>query len=277
MTPPLAAAQLPLDPATAQATLTIMFSTMRPDPDGTPALVQTQRDAGAALIAALRPRDAAEAAYAARAAAAHYGAMECFRRAILPDVPDPMAIRWHGKAVALSRMNLEMERVLKQAQAGASHTQPAAAPALARPSAPAAQQAAGVAAKPDGKQDPMPSELAADPTRAAAVAASPAASPMARPTVPQNPMPGARLSAAPAALAISPRPTGPSFGTQHPMPSEGPSFVPAASVPMTGAAAASLLSAPPPQQSRRAKLLGSTADVAELLDGARVEARLHVR
>ena len=50
-------------------------------------------------------------------AAAHYGAMECFRRAMLPDMPDNAALRWYGKAVALSRMNTEMVRVLKECQA----------------------------------------------------------------------------------------------------------------------------------------------------------------
>jgi hypothetical protein len=120
MTPqPSAAAHLTLDPATTDETLATIFGAQRPDPERTPAQRQTQRDAGAALIAALRPRDPVEAAYAARAAAAHYGSMDCFRRAMLPDTPDSVGLRWHGKAVALSRMNIEMVRELRQGQAEA--------------------------------------------------------------------------------------------------------------------------------------------------------------
>lgn len=108
MTPHPAAAHLTLDPATTDETLATIFAAQRSDLDRTPAQHQTQREAAAALIAALRPRDPMEAAYATGAAAAHYGSMECFRRAMFPDLPDNLAIRWHGKAVALSRLNTEM-------------------------------------------------------------------------------------------------------------------------------------------------------------------------
>jgi hypothetical protein len=108
---------------------------------------------------ALRPRGPVEAAYAARAAAAHYGAMECFRRAMLPDVPDSVAIRWHGRTVALSRVNAEMIRTLEQCQAETPRAQPqpaaqAAMPAVSPASAlaEAARCAASIPAKPVGTQ-----------------------------------------------------------------------------------------------------------------------------
>jgi len=104
------AARLTLDPATTHATLATIFGALRRDPERSPAQLQVQRDAGATLISALRPRDPVEAAYTARAAAAHHASMECFRRAILPDTPDNAATRWHGKAIALSRMNTDMTR-----------------------------------------------------------------------------------------------------------------------------------------------------------------------
>jgi hypothetical protein len=163
MTPqPSAAAFLTLDPATMDETLATIFGAQRPDPERTQVQVQSQRDAGAALIAALHPRDPVEAACAARAAAAHYGSMECFRRAMLLDTPDGAALRWHGKAVALSRMNTEMVRELRQGQAEAPRVQPqpASRPAVPPPAVPAtaARQAEAPAAKPVGTQDPMSSE-----------------------------------------------------------------------------------------------------------------------
>jgi len=172
MTPqPSAAAHLTLGPATTDETLATIFGAQRPDPERTPAQRQTQRDAGAALIAALRPRDPVEASYAARAAAAHYGSMDCFRRAMLPDTPDSLGLRWHGKAVALSRMNIEMVRELRQGQAEAPRVQPqpTTRPAMPPPAASGevARQAAGLAGTPVGRQacpraldprDPMSSE-----------------------------------------------------------------------------------------------------------------------
>src|SRR5580692_8966593 len=124
MTPQTAAARLPLDQATTDETLATIFGAQRLDPERSPTQVQTQRDAGAALISALHPRDPVEATYAARAAAAHYGSMECFRRAMRADAPDGVGLRWTGKAVALSRMNIEMVRILRACQAEAPLTRP---------------------------------------------------------------------------------------------------------------------------------------------------------
>jgi hypothetical protein len=95
--------------------------------------------------------------------------MECFRRAMLPDVPDNTALRWHGKAVALSRMNTEMIRSLEEHQAATTRAQPQPQPA-AQPAVPAAsphsalaeaaRRAAFVPAKRVGGKDPMSSERA---------------------------------------------------------------------------------------------------------------------
>ena len=132
------AARLTLDPATTHATLATIFGALRRDPERSPAQLQVQRDTGATLISALRPRDpveAAYAAYAARAAAAHHASMECFRRAILPDTPDNAATRWHGKAIALSRMNKDMTRDPRESQAETEQPQPrsVAQPATIQP------------------------------------------------------------------------------------------------------------------------------------------------
>jgi hypothetical protein len=164
MTPHLAATHLTLDPATTDATLATIFGALRRDPERTPAQHHTLHQAGVALIASLHPRDPTEAAYATRAAAAGYGSMECFRRASPPDVPDTAALRLHGKAEALSRMNKDMVRTLKdcQAEAPPAQRQPQPATRPATPPRPTASEAARptarTPAKPTGTQDPRPSE-----------------------------------------------------------------------------------------------------------------------
>ncbi len=249
MTPqPAAAAHLSLDPATTDETLATIFAAQRRDPDRSPAQLQTQREAGAALIAALRPRDPIEAAYAARATAAHYGAMECFRRAMLPDTPDNAALRWIGKAVALSRMNTDMLRTLRECQAATPRAQPqpqpqpAARSAVPPASAPAAaaRPAAGIAAKPVGRQDPMPSERPSPAPSAGIPTTQPAAD-------------VAAMRAAATAQAAKPT------GTQDPMSSERLAPAPeAAAVTARSASAAGLLSPPPPRRGAGAGRSGSS-------------------
>ena len=127
MTPqPSAAAHHTLDRATIDETLATIFAAQRVDPARTPAQHQSQREAAAAFIAALQPRDPVEAAYAGRAVAAHYGSMECFRRAMLPDVPVDAGIRWLGKAVALSRMMMDDAHAASVPSGGAGRATPAA-------------------------------------------------------------------------------------------------------------------------------------------------------
>jgi hypothetical protein len=96
---------------------------LRRDPERTPAQHQTQRDAGALMIAALHPSNPVEAAYAVRATAAHVATMECFRRTTHPDTPDIIGLRWCGKALALSRMATDMIRTLEECQAATLHAQ----------------------------------------------------------------------------------------------------------------------------------------------------------
>ena len=120
MTPqPGASTHLPHDPAVTDATLATIFGANRldPDRDHTFARLGLQPYDVAELIGVLRPRDPLEAAYATRAAASHYGSVECMRRALLPDVPHNAAIRLSGRALALSRMNTDMVRMLKECQA----------------------------------------------------------------------------------------------------------------------------------------------------------------
>jgi len=282
MTPHPATTHLALDSATTDATLATIFGALRRDPERTPAQHHTLHQAGVAMIAALQPRDPTEAAYATRAAAAHYGSMECFRRASLPDVPDTVAIRWHGKAEALSRMNKDMVRTLKdcQAEAPATQRQPQPAPRPAtppRPTAPeAARPAAPTPAKPTGMHDPMPSERPSPaPATSAprpATPAQPTPTPVTRPAaIPprlaprydflfgrQN-RPKLTLAAVRAQLAAALRAK--PAGRQDPMSSERPSYTPAPHVIMTGPAATSFLSAPPHRQTLRAEVLGTTADI----------------
>jgi hypothetical protein len=179
-----AAARLTLDPATTDVTLATIFAALRFDPDRTPAQHQTQREAAAEMIATLQPRDPVEASYATRAVAAHFGSVECFRRAALPDTPDNVALRLFGRAESLSRMSTEMVRMLRQRQAetAGAQPQPAARPSMpALPaSATAPRPAAPVAETPLGRQDPMPSERPHP-----APAATPAATPQAA-TPPQH-------------------------------------------------------------------------------------------
>jgi hypothetical protein len=202
MTPqPSAAAQLTLDPATTDETLATIFGAQRVDPERTPAQQQTQRDAAIALIAMLRPSDPVEGVYAAHAVAAHYGAVECFRRAVLSDTPDSVALRWYGRAMALSRMNAEMIRTLKQCQAEnpraqpQPHTQVVAQPALP-PSwalAEMARRAAAVPAQLVGKQACPRALDPRDPMSSERPAPAPAAFPVTARPAPAAPFPAAPL------------------------------------------------------------------------------------
>jgi hypothetical protein len=199
MTPqPATAARLPPNPTITDATFAAIFGTQPPDGDGSAAQHQAHQEAGDELIAALRPRDPLETAYATRAAAAHYGSVECLRRAMLPDVPENTAIRWAGKALALSRMNTEMVRQVRQCQAETTHPQPTAQ-AAAVPST-TTQPTTPAPATSAGRQDPMPSER-----------------------VPSDRMPSDRMSQpppfAPPAQPATPTAAKPA-GRQDPMPSE---------------------------------------------------------
>ena len=47
--------------------------------------LKNEREAAAAMLGELKPLDAIQAAYAARAVIAHHASMECFRRAAMAD------------------------------------------------------------------------------------------------------------------------------------------------------------------------------------------------
>jgi hypothetical protein len=197
-----AAAHLTLDPATADVTLAMTYAALRLDPERSPAQHQTQREAAAAFIAALHPRDPTEASYAARAVAAHYGSMECLRRAALPDTPDTVADRLYGKALALSRMSTDMVRTLRQCQAETPRAQPhpAAQPSMPAPplSAAAPPPAAATPENPIGRQHPMSSERPSPATPAAPASRPETAATAQRPATaaPTPPTTGAKSSQA---------------------------------------------------------------------------------
>jgi hypothetical protein len=280
----------PFNPAITDAALATIFGAQPHDPDREPTQPQAPHEDGLALIAVLRPRDPLENAYAIRAAAAHYGSVECLRRAMLPDVPDNAAIRWHGRALALSRMNTDMVRHLQQRQADLAHTPapPVVQPATPPPATPptAAGQTTSAPPKSAGRQDPMPSERAppappatAQPTTPTPKHAAGPQTPMPRERPPVTPPTPSKTARPDAVLATKP------FATQNPMPTERmsermwepPSFVPSACILSTQADASSFLSAPPPRQGLRARLLGSTADTAAMLTPANMPARPHVQ
>ena len=271
MTPqPATAIHLTLDPATIDETLATMFGALRRNPERTPAQHQSQRDAGAMLIAALHPNNPIEAAYAVRATAAHYASMECFRRTTIPDTPDNVGQRWFGKALALSRMSSDMMDALTDCQEATPHAQkqPAVRPDEGLSQALAAERAR---------------RAAVARAKAAAAPASPAATdPTAGPAAPErrNPVSSERPAFTPAAAAVTarlaaalaekladmpagPAPLDPRAGPaaperRNPLSSERPSLPAAASAVATGPAAVSCLAPTLPPAGLRAGLLCST-------------------
>jgi hypothetical protein len=197
-----ATAHLTLDPATTDATLTMIYAALHLDPDRPPAQHRTRREAAAEMFAALHPRDPTEAAYAARAVAAHYASMECLRRAVLPDTPHNLADRLYGKALSLSRMSTDMDRTIRKCQAETPCAQPQPA---AQPSLPARPPAAAIPENPVGRQDPMSSERPS-PARPAALASRPETAAAA-----QRP-----ATAAPTLPTTDTKPNQAGFATEHP-------------------------------------------------------------
>ena len=261
MTPqPATAMHLALDPATTDETLATIFGALRRNPERTPAQHQTQRDAGALMLAALHPSNPIEAAYAVRATAAHFASMECFRRTTIPDTPDNVGQRWFGKALALSRMSTDMIDALTDSQEAAphAHRQPAVRPddrlsqalaaevarraAAARakaaetPASPAATDPRAVPSAPD-RRNPKPSERSAFTQAAPAVTAQPAAAV------------AAKLADGQATVPSAPDPrAGPSVSERRdPKPSERSAFTqaaPAVTAQPAAAAAAKLADMP---------------------------------
>jgi hypothetical protein len=94
-------------------------------PDSPAEDIASQQQAALCAIAAFAPRDPVEAMLAARATVTHHAIMECFRRAMLPDVGDALAIRLRNNALALSRLFTTTLRELEQMQAGPARPVPA--------------------------------------------------------------------------------------------------------------------------------------------------------
>ena len=70
--------------------------------------VERRQSAAAVALAAFKPRDEIEGMLAAQAVAMHYGAMECFRRAMLPDQPPDIAARMRKDGANLARGMTDM-------------------------------------------------------------------------------------------------------------------------------------------------------------------------
>jgi hypothetical protein len=163
--------------------LNAVLAALTMDPNRDVEDLKCEREAAAAMLTALQPRDAIEAALAARAVVAHHAAMECFRRAALAEASELSVGRLFAKAMALSQMSMQMMRMIdarKRAAPGAW------------PSASANPLEAGLAGAPPRPRAPSPKDpMSSEPrpaTQAAATPGNPApgrTAPASR--VPQNP------------------------------------------------------------------------------------------
>jgi hypothetical protein len=125
-----------LDPATLTAVQRATIGALPSDAGATTVEADAQRAGALALLAALHPRDLVEATLATRIVAAHYAAMECFRRAAQDTLPAALHPRIVGKAVALCGLMDTTMRTLTQRQGGEARPLARRAAALPR-SAPA--------------------------------------------------------------------------------------------------------------------------------------------
>ncbi len=175
-----------LDPATLDAMLATTFAVLPHRPDASDTDIAMQREAARVAVLSLHPRDPMEAELAIQAMAAHYGAMECFRRAALANLPDAVMLRCHGRAVALCRLFADTAQRLRGLQARPSafavpaQPQPVvaeAAPAVVAPR-PEQPRAASLPAQPAARPAPPPALSQRGPVFAPPVA-PPAAPPLA--------------------------------------------------------------------------------------------------
>ena len=77
-----------------------------------------RREAAFAVLAMLHPRDPLEAMLAARIIAAHFHALDAFRRAADTEQPPALQHRYQGKAIALTRLAGAVMRELTRRQVG---------------------------------------------------------------------------------------------------------------------------------------------------------------
>jgi hypothetical protein len=122
---------LPLDPAILAAMQCAILDALPPHPGASETDKAAQREGALAFLAALLPRNPLEATIAAGIVAAHYAAMDCFRRAARGDLSVDLHLRTMGKAIALCRMIDRAMRDLARRQGGLG-VQPAARPASVR-------------------------------------------------------------------------------------------------------------------------------------------------
>jgi hypothetical protein len=77
---------------------------------------QIRASAALTMLEAFHPRDQLECMLAAQGVAAHSAAMECLRRAMLPDTPEAIAIKLRANAVQLNRMFSNLVRDMERLQ-----------------------------------------------------------------------------------------------------------------------------------------------------------------
>jgi hypothetical protein len=117
-----------LGPAILAALQCAILDALPPHPGASEAQKAAQREGALDFLAALLPRNPVEATIAAGIVAAHYAAMECFRRAARGDLTVDLHLRTMGKAIALCRMIDRGMRDLARRQGGLG-VQPPARPA----------------------------------------------------------------------------------------------------------------------------------------------------
>jgi hypothetical protein len=211
-----------LDPATLTAVQRATIGALPSDAGATTVEADAQRAGALALLAALHPRDLVEATLATRIVAAHYAAMECFRRAAQDTLPAALHPRIVGKAVALCGLMDTTMRTLTQRQGGEARP-------LARRAAALPRSAPATCAQPSPETSPVASSaqppVAEGGTNAAAANGPsgalprPCSGPDARRTQPKLRCGSGRLPRLPRVRRPRPRRSRRNGG-QDPMPSE---------------------------------------------------------
>jgi hypothetical protein len=150
-------------------TMTSVLTALPLDPRGTAEDHAMHRHAAVAILDGLHPNDAVQHMFAARTAAAHFVAMECFRRAGLPDQPDQAFVRLLRLADGMERMSTRSLDSLKRCQSEADDCQRPALPGLAAAIAQAGRDHPMSSGKPGEKSGEKP---ASTPVRQAAAPAA---------------------------------------------------------------------------------------------------------
>ena len=161
--------------------------------------LKNEREAAAAMLGELKPLDAIQAAYAARAVIAHHASMECFRRAAMADATDAVRSRMFACGMALCRQSSQMTKALEQRKKGAARPGTSADPIEAI----LASTPAHAAAREVPAGQPQPSASASRPAAGpqAPMPAEPAScEPVAKDPVTNEPRPAVAAAVPPAAM-----------------------------------------------------------------------------